>query len=77
MVKSLMHPSPAKLAEDEMIGCTFFFFLSGFSFTGTGNSQDSRGRRGPFFIPLYHFHPFTNIQTFMGNFAHEMTITYF
>ena len=34
-------------------------------------------RRGPFSIPLYHFHPLTNIQTFMCNFAREMTITYF
>ena len=27
----------------------FFFFLSGFSFTGTDNSQDSRGRERTFF----------------------------
>ena len=46
-----------------------FFFLSGVSFTDTDNSQDSRGREGTFFIPLYHFHPLTNIQTFMCNFA--------
>ena len=32
---------------------------------------------GPSFIPLYHFHPFTNIETFICNFACEMTITYF
>ena len=31
----------------------------------------------PFFIPLYHFHLLTNIQTFICNFACEMTITYF
>ena len=54
-----------------------FFFLSGFSLTDTDNSQDSRGREGTFFIPLYHFHLLTNIQTFMCNFAREMTITYF
>ena len=41
-----------------------FFFLSEFSFTDTDDSQDSRGRGGPFFIPLYHFHRLTNIQTF-------------
>ena len=29
------------------------------------------------FILLYHFHPLTNIQTFICNFACEMTITYF
>ena len=33
--------------------------------------------RGPSFIPLYHFHPLTNIQTFICNFAREMTITHF
>ena len=32
--------------------------------------------RGPSFIPLYHFHPLTNIQTFICSFACEMTITY-
>ena len=39
------------------------FSLSGFSFTDTGDSQDRREGRGPSFIPLYHFHPLTNIQT--------------
>ena len=34
-------------------------------------------RSGPSFIPLYQFHPLTNIQTFICNFACEMTITYF
>ena len=55
----------------------FFFFLSGFSFTDTDDSQDSRGRERTIFIPLYHFHPLTNIQIFICNFACEMTITYF
>ena len=53
--------------------CFLFFFLSGFSFTDTDKSKG----RGPFFIPLYHFHPLTNIQTFICNFAREMTIAYF
>ena len=35
--------------------------LSGFSFTDTGHSQDSRGReRRIFFITLYNFHPLTS-----------------
>ena len=34
-------------------------------------------RRGPSFIPLYHFHPLTNIQTFILQLCTEMTITYF
>ena len=55
----------------------FFFFLSGFSFTDTDDLQDSRGREGPSFIPLYYSHPLTNIQIFICNFACEMTVTYF
>ena len=51
-----------------------FFFLSGFSSQTQDYSQDSRG---PFFIPLYHFHPLTNIETLICNFACEMTTTYF
>ena len=53
------------------------FFLSGFSFTDTDESQGSREEMGLFFIPLDHFHPFTNFQTFICNFACEMAITYF
>ena len=33
--------------------------------------------REPFFIPFYQLHWLTNIQTFICNFACEMTITYF
>ena len=42
------------------------FFLSELSFTDTG----------PFFIPLYRFHPLTIIQTFICNCAYEMTIIF-
>ena len=59
-----------------LVRIIFLFFLSGFSFTDTDDSQDSRGR-GPSFIPLYQFHPLTNIQIFICSFACEMTITYF
>ena len=57
------------------------FFLSGFSFTDTDDSQgsrrtgadDSQGskrREGTILlIPLYHFHPLTNIQTYICNFV--------
>ena len=48
------------------------FFLSGFSSTDTDDSQDSRGREGTTFystLPLYQFHPLTNIETFICNFA--------
>ena len=56
-----------------------FFFSIMVTFIDTDDSQDSKGREGngPFFIPLYHFHPLTNIETFVWNFACEMTITYF
>ena len=33
-------------------------------------------RKGPFFIPLYHFHSLMNIQTFICNFAWEISIHY-
>ena len=39
--------------------------------------RTTREGRGPSFIPLYHFHPLKNIQTFICNFACEMTITCF
>ena len=50
--------------------CTrMFFFLSGFSSqTLTIHSSVGEGR-GPSFIPLYHFHLLTNIETFICNFA--------
>ena len=48
-----------------------FFFLSGFSFTDIHNSQDSREREGPSFIPPAHEN------SDICNFPREMTITYF
>ena len=54
-----------------------FFFYQGFlSQTLTIHSTAGRGS-GVSFIPLYHFHTLTNIETFICNFACEMTITYF
>ena len=40
----------------------------------TDDSQDCRGREGTIFIPLYHFHPLTNIQTFICNLACEIAV---
>ena len=57
--------------------CCFYFFLSGFSFTDTEGQKDSRGREGPPFIPIHHFHQITTIQIFIFSFACEMTIIYF
>ena len=45
----------------------FFFLYQGFlSQTLTTHRTAGEGR-GLFFLPLYHFHPLTNIQTFMCN----------
>ena len=44
----------------------FVFFLSGFSFTDTDNSQDSRGREGTI---LFHSTTSTRSQTFRHLFA--------
>ena len=54
-----------------------FFFLSGFSSQTLTIHRTAGERRGPSFIPLYHCHLLTNIETFVCNFAYEMTITYF
>ena len=54
---------------------SFFFFYQGFlSQTLTTHRTAGEGR-GAFFILLYRFHPLTNIQTFMCNFACEMTMS--
>ena len=55
----------------------FFFFLSGFSSQTLTIHGTAGERRGPSFISFYHFHPLTNIETFIWNFASEITITYF
>ena len=50
-----------------------FFFCQGFlSRTQSTHRTAGEGRR-PSFIPLYHYHPLTNIQAFICNFACEMT----
>ena len=53
------------------------FFYQGFlSRTLTTDITAGEGR-GPSFIPHYHFHLLTNIQTLICNFPCEMNITYF
>ena len=54
-----------------------FFFLPGYSFTDTDDSQNSGGREGTIFYSTLPSHPLTNIQTFIYNFVSETTITYF
>ena len=52
-----------------------FFFLSGFSFTDTDDSQDSRGREGTIFystlpLPPAHKHSDIYLQLFMSDDYH-------
>ena len=54
-----------------------FFFLSRFSSQTLTIDRTPGEGRGPSSIPLYHFHSLTNIETFIRNFASEMTITDF
>ena len=56
---------------------SFCFFLPGFFSQRLTIHRAAGEGRGPSFIPLYHFHPLTNIETFICNFACEMTITIF
>ena len=53
------------------------FFYQGFLSWTLATHKTAGKVRGPSFIPLYHFHQLTDIQTFICNFASEMTITYF
>ena len=63
---------PIRIHCQKNIFCSIrVFFHRHWRFTW---QQGERG--GPSFIPLYHFHPLTNIETFICNFGCEMTITY-
>ena len=46
-----------------------FFFYQGFLSRTLTTHRIAGEDRGPSFIPLYHFHPLTNIETFICNFA--------
>ena len=48
---------------------TPFFFVPGFSSQTLTIHRTAGGGRGPSLIPVYHFHPLTNIETFICNFA--------
>ena len=47
-----------------------WFFLSGFSFTDTGDLRESSEREEIIFSPLNLFQQLTNIQTLTSNFIH-------
>ena len=64
------------LSKVSLLSKEIFFFYQGFlSQTLTIHRTAVEGR-GPSFIPHYHFHLLTNIQTFICNFGCEMTIKY-
>ena len=52
----------------------FFFFLPGFSSQTLTIHRTAGEGRGPSFIPLYHFHPLTNIATFIFQFFEKVFI---
>ena len=54
-----------------------FFIYQGFLSRLLMTHKIAKEGMGPSFIPLYHFHPLMNIQTFICNFVCEMNITYF
>ena len=49
---------------------TSVIFLSGLSFTDTGDLRESSEREKIIFSPLNLFQQLTNIQTFISNFIH-------
>ena len=53
-----------------------YFFYQRFPSQTLTVHRTTREGKGPSFIPLYHFHPITNNEAFVCNFACEMTITY-
>ena len=50
------------------------YFPSRFISVDADNSHDSRRKDVAIFIPLYNYHPLTNIYIFTYSFASEMTI---
>ena len=76
-VEDLSRLSHGVLYTQIMFIQDILFFYQGFlSQTLTIHRTAGEGR-GPSFIPLCHFHPLTNIEIFICNFACEMTIAYF
>ena len=71
------HCSKLKKKFFQQIQSLFLFFYQGLLLRTLTTHRTAGEERGPSFIPLYHFHPLTNIQIFICNFACEMTITYF
>ena len=60
-----------------LISSNNFFVYPGFLSRTLMTHRTTGEGKGPSFIPLYYFHPLTNIQSFTWNFACEMTIHIF
>ena len=69
--------APNKLYRFMFVWCDSLFFLSGFSSQTVTIHRTAGEERGPSFIPLYLFHPLTNILTFICNFQCERATTYY
>ena len=54
-----------------------FFYLFGFSFTGTDGSQGSRGREGTILISHCHSHPLKNNDTLICRYTSEIIMNLF
>ena len=54
-----------------------FFFYQVFLSKTLTILRTAEERSGPSFLPLYHIHPLTSIQTFLCNFACEVIVTCF
>ena len=61
----------------EYIYIYIYIFYQGFLSRALMTHRTAQEGKGPSFILCYHFHPLMNIQTFICNFACDMTITYF
>ena len=53
--------------KPDLLSFFFFFFYQGFLSRTLTIHRTAREGRGPSFIPLYHFHPLMNIETFICN----------
>ena len=74
----LLHITEYRCLKNEIhqIDRNSFFYQGSLLQTLTIHRTAGEGRVLSFF-PLYHFHPLTNIHTFICNFAFKMSITYF
>ena len=66
------------LQEVQVYVCTkkiYIFFYQGFLLWTLTTYRTAGEERGPFFIPLYHFHPLSNLQTFICNACFYHTAT--